>query len=60
MEGIYACLYRNNKNVQVSILEEGILSYGVDIIPTARTKAIAVLNYLKKRTPLYNKSYNFY
>ncbi|HDL0916867.1 TPA: hypothetical protein PWS73_002989, partial [Enterococcus faecium] len=60
LEGIYACLYRNNKNVQVSILEEGILSYGVDIIPTARTKAIAVLNYLKKRTPLYNKSYNFY
>lgn len=60
IEGIYSILLKYNKNIAISLFEEGMLNYPLDIIPTQREKAISVLKIMLHKPCLCNQKFHFY
>lgn len=60
IEGIYSCLLKYNKNINISLYEEGLVNYPSDILPTKREKAISLLKKIRKRPSLYTQEFHFY
>lgn len=60
MYGLYSYLCKYNSNIRLSLFEEGVLSYGVEISMNIRRKFIKRIRNLRRKTDLSDNIINFY
>lgn len=60
IDGIFSILKRMNKNLKISMFEEGILSYSINNYPMGRRWLVAMLSHALDKPTLYTQPYVFY
>jgi len=60
INGLFSILYNYNKNIMVSLYEEGILSYGVTIEENYKSKMVKLVRHFMGKKDIRDSFGNFY